>query len=299
MLIFYREIEMKTVVVTGASEGIGADLARQLAEKKIMVYAVARNAEKLQLLKKSYPDYIIPVVADLSTKAGIYHVITTVSQKKIDALVNNAALLEVKAIKDRTFEDYNRLYNTNVVAPALLISQLHSAGAFTENARIINVSSPAATNVHPGLSAYSMSKVSLNKFTECAQVELFPQGNTLIAWFNPGEVETRMQEQLRQFPAVAALFQKAQQEERLISPSLSAQWLAWLLLEAPKEAFTHAKTIYNRDYYSRWLKSGQTVAAPADFTKNETHSVSDLWAKPSRPEQTPIIPTSSTHQSKL
>ena len=82
------------------------------------------------------------------------------------------------------------LFNTNVVAPALFISQLYCAGAFKENARIINISSPAATNIHQGLSAYSMSKSALNIFTEYAKKELFPQGNTLISWFNPGEVET-------------------------------------------------------------------------------------------------------------
>lgn len=285
---------MKTIIVTGASEGIGAELARQLAEEKITIYAIARNAEKLRLLQKSYPDNIIPIVADLSTEVGINRVITTVSGKKIDALVNNAALLEVKAIKDRTFEDYNRLFNTNVIAPALLISQLHRTGAFAKNARIINVSSPAATNTHPGLSAYSMSKSALNILTECAGKELFSQGDTLITWFNPGEVETRMQEQLREFPAVAALFQKAQQDGRLISTSLSAQCMAWLLLKATNTEFVNAKTIYNRDYYSRWLKPGQVIASPADFTKNEINSISDLWAKrtpPGRNSPTPIPPT--------
>ena len=67
---------MKTIIVTGASEGIGVKLVQQLAEEKITVYAVARNAEKLRLLQKSYPDHIIPIIADLSTEIGINHAST-------------------------------------------------------------------------------------------------------------------------------------------------------------------------------------------------------------------------------
>ena len=144
-----------------------------------------------------------------------------------------------------------------------------------------------------------MSKSALNIFTEYAKKELFSQGNTLISWFNPGEVETRMQEQLRQFPALAASFQKAQQDGRLISTSLSAQWLVWLLLKATDVEFITAKTIYNPDHYSRWLKSGQTISLPADFTKNEISPISDLWTKPTSSKQIPNDPVPSTFKAKL
>ena len=108
-----------------------------------------------------------------------------------------------------------------------------------------------------------------------------------------------MQEQLRQFPAVAASFQKAQREGRLISTSLSAQWLAWLLLKATDTEFVTTKTIYNPDHYSRWLKPGQTISFPADFTKNEMSSISDLWIKPTSSKRIPNDPLSSTFKAKL
>lgn len=256
------------VIVTGASRGIGAELAIQLAEKAITVYAVARSGKEIQELQKAYPN-IIPIEADLSTEPGINRVIAAVSGTQIGGLVNNAARLDPKLIKDRTFSEYNDLFHTNITAPALLIKGLCNEKKLTDSARIINVSSQAADNFLPGLSAYSISKRGLDILPDIVKKErLFGESNILIASFIPGEVETGMQEQLRQFPELGLSFRRAQREGRLISASLSAQWFTWLLLKATPDEFISAHTIYNSVYYSHWLRLGQSISDPAEFTKD-------------------------------
>jgi len=251
----------KIAVITGASLGIGFQLAQQLSKKGIKVYAIARGAQELIHLKNLYPDHIIPIIADLSKKDSIEQIAKQLDNVKVDYLVNNAAILGQKLVKDMSYEDYQEVFAVNATAPALLIAMLYNKNLLAPSARIVNISSPSATISPPGLSAYAMSKAALNALSDTIEKEFVDSG-ILIGTFLPGRVETQMQEILREYPPVAASFKEAKESGRLIPPALSARWFCWLLLSAKTDEFRSAKSIYNSAHHSQWLLPHESLPPP-------------------------------------
>lgn len=258
-------MQNKIAIVTGASSGIGAELTKKLAAQGITVYAVARRESELSALKNLYPDYIHPICADLSTEQGIEDVIESVEGLTIDYLVNNAGILGLKSLNKMTYQDYLSILTTNSIAPALLTGNL----AWRNDARIINISSLAASNSFEGLVGYSMSKGALNSLTEVTQKEFGQYNQILTISFIPGEVDTMMQEQLRHFPVLSEKFQDLKRSGQLLHPEISAQCLSWLLLEATPEQFLLAKSVYDTNHQALWLNPGQSIPEPSVRVSND------------------------------
>ncbi len=252
----------QVAVVTGASSGVGAALAKQLAEAGVIVYAVARRGDQLAEVQRScsFPDNIRIIPADLSTGEGINTVLETLAGQRIDFLVNNAAILGVKALAETKYDELVAMFQTNIIAPTFLTSQLSKQ--FAKDGRIINISSRAAFSFSEGLATYSMTKAGINVLSATAAAELFPTGRVLVTSFVPGEVDTAMQADLRAFPPLAAAFTTAQASGQLISPALSAQCLTWMLLGASPAQFTSAVSIYNKAHHAEWLRPDQVIPEP-------------------------------------
>src|SRR5438128_27804 len=99
--------QYKVSLVTGASSGIGAAIARQLAEKDIKVYALARSGERLDAvrgaLQESQRQYFIPIICDITNRQKIADAIRQLDhQEGIDLLINNAGLGFGKRFQDYT-----------------------------------------------------------------------------------------------------------------------------------------------------------------------------------------------------
>lgn len=249
---------IKIAVVTGASAGIGKALTKQLIENGVIVYAVARKESELTELRDAYPDFVRPVCANLSTKEGIEQVIDSVRGVSVDYFVNNAAVLHLDTLEQMSFEAYQYTFAVNVTAPALLIGKL----SFGHSARVINVSSLAASDPLSGIAAYGMSKAALNSLTLSAEKELHVSKNVLTISFIPGEVDTGMQVQLQNYQPLSAQFQQAKRDGDLLEPEMSAQCMSWLLLSASQEQFLSADTLYNPEHQKFWLKPDQIIPEP-------------------------------------
>lgn len=242
----------KNAIITGGSRGIGAALAKRLAEEEdITVNVVARSEKELDILSKMYPGKIISIVADLSEEQGINTVIQSLSKVKIHYLVNNAAILGVEPLNAFNFEKLQKMFAVNAFAPRLLIKGLDDAGVFTESSRIMNISTRAVDVLTHGLGIYSATKAALQIFTKQEKIE---SPHLLSASFIPGEVDTYMQQQLCQFPPTATAFQEAKKTGKLISAELCAEWLAWELLKATRQQFLAGGTIYDSSHHVFWLK---------------------------------------------
>lgn len=194
----------KHIVITGASRGIGNKTSRKLAEMGHTVTAISRSEEELNQLKSDYPDHISTLVLDITEQnAGkkIADHLNSLSQN-IDGLLHNAGVLINKPFAEQERADWQKQFEVNLMAPALLTKELKSH--FNPGSHIVTISSMGGfqgSSKFPGLSVYSATKGGLSILTECLATELSEDKiscNSLCL----GAVQTEMLEQA--FPGIEA-----------------------------------------------------------------------------------------------
>ncbi len=186
------ELQNKVVLLTGASEGIGAALARVLQFRGARVALVARSEKKLKELARQED---LVVVADLSVQADrMKAVADTISCfGRIDVLINNAAV----GVYDKTIavplQPVRKMFEVNFFAP-LELCQL-AVPYMPRGSMIVNVSSIGGKVILPWATLYSATKYALNALTEGLRVELHPRCIHVLGVY-PGHVRTGFQQHL-------------------------------------------------------------------------------------------------------
>jgi 3-oxoacyl-[acyl-carrier protein] reductase len=186
----------KYAVITGASSGIGYELALQWANLGYHAICIARREDKLAELKKKSPERIHPIVFDLvnfNEYPSLFKEIESITSY-IDVLINNAGILINKPFDEFIPEEFDRMVNVNYKAPYFLLQGLLP---YIENSTlksIINIGSIGGvdnTDKFPGLSIYSSSKGAISTLTECLAKELSVK-NISINCLALGAVRTEM-----------------------------------------------------------------------------------------------------------
>lgn len=179
---------MKTVLITGASQGLGRALARLLAARGYRLVLNARNAERLQevaweLGATAVAGDVSEVAEELAGAAG-----------RVDVLINNASELgplPMPKLEDYPWDALLRVLKVNAVAPLhltqLVLPQMKARG----EGLILNISSDAATNAYPGWGGYGASKAALEHLSRTLAVELEGTG-VRVEVVDPGEMATQM-----------------------------------------------------------------------------------------------------------
>ncbi len=191
----------RTAVVTGASSGLGAEMALALARAGGAVIAVARREDRLLALAESATKLagnITHCVADLSSTDGVSKVARAVSERGgCDVLVANAGTAEVGKIESMDDESFCRVLDLNLTAQWRLAKALFQWLAESAAGRVINISSiyGISAPVRSGLVAYAASKHGLVGLTRTQAVEWAEHGITANA-IAPGYFPTEMTEQL-------------------------------------------------------------------------------------------------------
>ncbi|QDY68382.1 SDR family oxidoreductase [Qingshengfaniella alkalisoli] len=190
----------KTVLITGASKGIGAATAREYAARGWNVALVARSNELIADLAGEIGPQAIAIPCDVTRfwemEAAVKAVVTSFGS--LDVLINNAGVIEpIGAIADMNPDDWGKVIDINVKgvfngARAVLPVMLAAGGG-----SILTVSSGAATNPLEGWSHYCSSKAAVAMFTRCLDVEYRTQGIRALG-LSPGTVRTQMQDQIRE-----------------------------------------------------------------------------------------------------
>jgi short-subunit dehydrogenase len=183
------------VVVTGASRGIGAELARACAARGARVALVARSKEHLYKLAADLGGNAYP--ADLADATAIDSLVGRIeADGPIDVLVNNAGIDLTGALTDLPAEQIAQLIDINLLAPMLLCRAALPGMQARGRGHILNVSSLSGTNALPGVLPYSASKAGLSHFTAGLRAELkgTPITTTLA---QIGPVESSMIDSLR------------------------------------------------------------------------------------------------------
>jgi short-subunit dehydrogenase len=178
-----------TAVVTGASSGLGLELARLLAQRGEHVVAVARRLDALEALAASAPR-IEPVALDLATPEGRAALVERMPD--VDVLVNNAGLGAFGAFARADAEVSNQLVAVNVAALTDLTARWLPGMVERGAGRVLNVASTAAFQPGPLMAVYYASKAYVLSLTEALAEELRGTGVTATA-FCPGAFESGFQ----------------------------------------------------------------------------------------------------------
>lgn len=183
-------------VVTGASRGIGAAVARRLSSDGYGVALVARNEEALAVVQAEIEaDGGLASVhrCDLADRAQLERLIDSLRQDQqvLHVLVNNAGAGYVGAVATQGGERWDMLMEVNLRAPFELIRNLEDQLARSGSASVVNVGSTGGLRVTPGTAGYSAAKAALHHLTHALAVEYGPRGIRVNAVV-PGAIRTDM-----------------------------------------------------------------------------------------------------------
>ena len=187
----------KVAIVTGASRGIGREIAKSLAKQNIKVIANYNNSEEkaIELKKELEAEGIeIDIVkADVSKREEIKHLVQYAigNYGKIDILINNAGISEYKLFTDETDEDWNKVINTNLYSAFAVSQEVIPNMIKNKNGCIINISSVWGMVGASMEVLYSVSKAGIDGLTKALAKELGPS-NIRVNAIAPGIVDTDM-----------------------------------------------------------------------------------------------------------
>ena len=228
------------VVVTGGSRGIGAALARELAERGARVTMVARSEAPLKALAAEIGGVAVP--ADLADPVALDGLIARIESGAgpIDVLINNAALAVVDPLVDQSADDIRQSFAINCVAPAELCRQVLPGMLARGRGRLVCISSLAGITAFPTLTTYGATKAGLVHFTAALQRELrrTPVQATIVQL---GEVAgTDLMEQARRSPTIAAVSARLNRVKAL--PTLTPPQVAAQIADAAAAGVRHLVT---------------------------------------------------------
>lgn len=188
-------MQKKTIVITGASSGIGRAAALLFAKNNWNVVAVGRNQKDLERLSGEAQNKEGTVKihsADLLETTQIERVIneTLDSFYRIDSLINAAGIIANGSIETTTLDDWDKMMNINLRVVFSIIQKCLPHLEATKG-NIVNVSSVAGTRAFPNILAYCVSKAAVDQLTRCTALELAPKGIRVNA-VNPGVVVTNL-----------------------------------------------------------------------------------------------------------
>ncbi len=193
---------MKTALITGASRGIGHDLARVFARMSYRLVLVSRNLPQLEKVREElisdYSAEVILIARDLSVPQSAIeiHRILEESHTEVDVLVNNAGVGDFSEFKDEDLSKISRMLNLNIVSltelTRLFVKEMVERG----DGRILNVASLAAYLPGPYMAVYYASKAYVKSFSQALADELRSTGVTVTA-VCPGLTKTGFQQEIK------------------------------------------------------------------------------------------------------
>ncbi|MFT7004097.1 MAG: 3-hydroxy acid dehydrogenase/malonic semialdehyde reductase [Sulfurimonas sp.] len=189
-------IQNKTALITGATSGIGEQLAKDLATYNTNLVLIARHIDKLELLKeniqKNNPDVKVEIyVLDVKENKSVVEVVKQITNTTtIDILINSAGLaLGLEKIYEGDVDNWDGMIDTNVkgllyVSRAVIPSMLN-----LDTAHIVNIGSVAGKTAYPNGNVYCATKAAVHSLGESMNADLV-ETNIKVTTIAPGAVET-------------------------------------------------------------------------------------------------------------
>jgi len=182
-------------LITGASSGIGYDIAKQLSLLGYDIIAVARNKERLAMLKEEAAGNVQTTSMDLDKRKNCYKLYESCKDQDIDILVNGAGFGLYGEFKDTDLETEITMIKTNITALHILTKLFYRDMNAKNKGTIMNVASVAGFVPGPLMSTYYASKAYVIRLTEAIHEEAKASGSKVrICLLCPGPVPTRFSE---------------------------------------------------------------------------------------------------------
>ena len=218
----------RTMLVTGASSGIGYDIALVLAGLGVKAVLVARRRVKLDELASAIrhkAGHALVLTADISQRQQVQEVVARALEEigHIDILINCAGILEPGSVENMDPQSFQRMLNVNVLGTLHTIQAVLPSMRQAGSGHIVNIGSLAGRRGIPRLGGYSATKFALVGLTEALRVELFDSG-VHIALVMPGVVDTPMIRRNAQSPLEGRLTE--------MLPPMPVRWVTWAVIMA-------------------------------------------------------------------
>lgn len=219
----------RTAIVTGASRGIGLEVARQLVAKGWQVAIIARGEKSLKTAAEYIgSDKVLPISCDVGDPKAVRDVVKAVEDKfgPVSALVNNAGIIDpIGNLHELDAAERDNLLTINISGVMNFTQAVIPSMLAAGEGVIVNLSSGAALNPNAGWSAYCTSKAAVHMYTRCIDIEYASKGIRARS-FIPGVVGTDMLNgaQTKFDNPVAHI-----PDENKLTPDIPARCIVWLI----------------------------------------------------------------------
>lgn len=178
-------------LITGASSGIGLDMAKYLATKKYELILVARDKEKLEKIQETLPTKVTIIIADLSNEQKVKELYILTKKEDIDILINNAGFGDFGYFTETDLNKELEMINTNIKATHILTKSFIKDMEKKNSGYILNVASSAAFQPGPLMGTYYATKSYVYQLSEAIHYEQKKKKtNVHISVLCPGPVDT-------------------------------------------------------------------------------------------------------------
>jgi 3-oxoacyl-[acyl-carrier protein] reductase len=189
-------IKNKVIVITGASQGIGEQIAASFSKSGARIVLAARNLKKLKTISKQLKTEHLICKTDVREEDSVKELIAKTMERfnRIDVLINNAGYVDPVGLLEMTLEQWNNMINTNLTGTFLctreVVKYMKKSGG-----RIINIASSAGLSARPGWSGYAASKAGVINFSITMSEELRIY-NIKVFCLCPGRTATNLRRRL-------------------------------------------------------------------------------------------------------
>jgi NAD(P)-dependent dehydrogenase (short-subunit alcohol dehydrogenase family) len=198
MTTISQDRTVRTVLITGASSGIGKACALHLADKGFSVFAGVRREEDGRALRAEVPSGITPVLLDVTDAASVADAaaqVADITGGAVDALVNNAGVGRGGALEATDMQDVRAVFEVNVLG-LIAMTKAMIPLLLPKKGRIVNIGSTSSFLAIPGAAVYSASKFAVRALTDSLRNELHHLGVRVIL-VAPGAIESSIWEKGR------------------------------------------------------------------------------------------------------
>ena len=194
----FQPFNAKTVIVTGASMGIGLAIARAFCAAGATVVAAARSEQALREAADqaaSLPGRLLPFPTDVTAEMDVQRLVDCALEQtgRIDILVDNAGMGVNGSVAEVDLDQWRQTLELNLITPVMLIQKVVPLMRRQGGGQIIQISSVAGRVSVPWIGAYSATKFGLNAISDALRLEETPSGIQVISVY-PGSTESNFRD---------------------------------------------------------------------------------------------------------